>query len=444
MSHTGQTEPICDDLSTSISETRTDGSPIEVADYGLRFTFESLPPLRSTRRHPFQAVVWLIEAIVGVVCLVTLLVLAATIPVINLITLGYIMEVQGRVARTGRLRDALPLLPAARCIGLMAMWIVLLLLPLGWLGGAASDVWLISPGSVKAWLWAIGLSAAALVVTIHLLLALARGGGFWSFLRPIKNFHWFRAQLLRGGYGERAAHVLQQFLAALQLPQHLRLASLAYVGVYLWLAMPTVMFTAVADSDGLWQRLITMVGGLCLVPPLMWLPFLLTHCAAERRFRALFELGAIRELFRQAPFILTMASIVLYGMAFLPLFYCAKWKAEMPPHETMWDVMLIFLVTIYPAKVLLGWAYHRAKVGRQAWRPWRWVNQTVLCAAVGLYILLLYLVQTAGLLGHRAVWQHRIGATVSLVARDREPVFFADGGFVSPNLTYAKTTPDPL
>jgi hypothetical protein len=372
----------------------------------LTQTLRALPPVPNVLREPLGAVVWLVEAIAGIVCLVTLLTLAATIPVVNLLTLGYLLEVQGRVARTGRLRDALPLLPAARRIGLALAWIALWLVPLRWLAGTASDAWLISPGSATAWLWATGLAAAALAVAAHLLLAFARGGGFWCFLRPIKNLLWLRTQWKCGGYWVRASHALAESLAALQLPNRLLLAAFAYVGVYIWVTIPTAMFTAAANAAGTWQQLLTLAGGLCLVPPLIWLPLLETRCAAEGRFRAFFEVATIRDQFRHAPFRVTLATISLYVLAFLPLFYAAKLKVELPPHETIWDVMVIFVVTIYPAKVLLGWSYHRATHGRPAWRTWQWANRMVLVAAVGLYVLLLFLVQTSGQLGWRPVWQH--------------------------------------
>jgi hypothetical protein len=357
-------------------------------------------------RHPLAAGCWLIEALVGIICLLTLLALAATIPGLNLLTLGYLIEVQGRVARTGKLRDGLPLLPAARRAGLVMLWIALLLVPVRWLAGAASDAWLISPGSAQAWLRAAGLLVVSLLVTAHLLLAIARGGGFWCFLRPLKNILWFRAQLSGGTYWVRATRELSGFLASLQIVHHVRLAAFAYVGIVLWVAIPTAMFTTVTDVDGPWQRPLTLAGGLCLVPLLMWLPFLQTRFVAEGRFRAFFELGPIRELFRHAPFTLSLTVIVLYVTAFVPLFYIAKWKANVPPHETTWDVMLVFLVTIYPAKVMLGWSYHRATRGGDAWRSWQWANCLLATAATCGYVYLLFVGQTSGQLGHRPVWQH--------------------------------------
>jgi hypothetical protein len=346
------------------------------------------------------------EAIAGVVCMITLLVVAAAIPVVNLLTLGFLLEVEGRVARTGRFRDALPLLPAARRLGVATMWVVLLLVPIRWLGIAANDAWLISPGSGRSWLWIVGLVAAAFLAAVHLLLAIANGAGFWAFLRPINNLRLLRTRLMQADFWATTAAVLTEFVAALQLALHARLAAFVYAGVYLWVAIPTFMFTVVADSPGTWERLLTIGGGICLIPALMWLPFLLAHCVAERRFVALFEIGKVCVMFRNAPFTFTMASIAPYAAAFVLLFYCAKWKAELPPHETIWDVMLIFLITAYPARVLLGWAYHRAQTGRRTWLVWRCANLALLGIAIGVYVLLLYMVETSGLLGRQAVWQH--------------------------------------
>jgi hypothetical protein len=380
--------------------------PIAAGDVNLRRSFEALPAFPHVVRHPGKAAVWLLEAIVGIACLVTLLVLAATIPVLNLITLGYLMEVQGRVARTGRLRDALPLLPAASRLGVSLACIAVFLLPIRWLAEAASNANLIEPGSIWSWLWLTGLLIAALVVVLHLLLSLARGGKFVCFLRPIRNIRWFLARRREGDYWMHASCALHEFFAALRPAHHVHLTAFAYLGVLLWVGAPTVMFTAVADSSGTWQRVLTLAGAVCLVPPLMWLPFLQTRCAAEGRLSAMFELSAIRQMLAQAPFTATLATIALYGLAFLPSYYCAVWKALVPPHETTWDVMFVFLVAIYPAKVLLGWAYHRATVARPSWLAWYWINQCLVCAAACVYVLLLFLLQTTGQLGPRAVWQH--------------------------------------
>jgi hypothetical protein len=280
------------------------------------------------------------------------------------------------------------------------------LLPVRWLATAASEAWLIAPRSTNAWLWIAAVCAAALLVAAHILLAMVCSAGFCAFMRPIHNWRIVVARLRYGEFWRTASEALDQFLGALRLLYHLRLASIAYTGVYLWVSIPTLMFTIVADSPGQWERLVTAAGGVCLVAPLTCLPMLVTHAAATGRLGALFELRTIRELFNKSPFLFTIATIATYASAFASLFYCARWKVLVPPHETMWDVMIVFLLAAYPARVILGWAYHRGKIGRQSWWGWRCVNLVFLLAGVGVYVFLLSLVQTSALLGWQAVWQH--------------------------------------
>jgi hypothetical protein len=310
------------------------------------------------------------------------------------------------VARTGRLRDALPLLPAARRVGLALAWIAILLVPLRWLGAVARDAWLIAPGTWMSWLCVAALLACALAVMSHVLLALAYGGDFMSFLRPIRNFRWVRSQIRERTLGSSIHERLNDFFGAVRVGHHLRLAAFAYAAAAVWLSVPTILFTACPDSAATWRRLLTFAGGACLVPILMVLPLLEAQFTAAGRWRSMFDVRAALALFGQSPMRLALSTSMLYLLAAVPLFYCAKWKNELPPHETMWDVMFVFIMTAYPARVLLGWAYHRAQRGRRSWLVWRWASYAVLGASSATYVLFLFLVQTAGQLGVHPVWQH--------------------------------------
>ena len=82
---------------------------------------------------------------------------------------------------------------------------------------------------------------------------------------------------------------------------HFQLGACAVLGGLVWLTIPTVLFASMRDPEQTWQWVLTILGGLLLVPLLCWMPFLQTRFAAENRFQALFEVRAVRELFRQAP-----------------------------------------------------------------------------------------------------------------------------------------------
>ena len=66
-------------------------------------------------------------------------------------------------------------------------------------------------------------------------------------------------------------------------------------------------------------------------------------------------------------------------------------KVYLLPQDAMWTITLIFVVTMYPAKVMTGWALHRA-VARQEppWYGWRWLSRWVMVPLMGLYVFLLF------------------------------------------------------
>jgi hypothetical protein len=134
------------------------------------------------------------------------------------------------------------------------------------------------------------------------------------------------------------------------------------------------------------------------------------HVTAEGRWRALFELSTVVKLAGRTPFRWAITTAILFATSSLPLLYTALFKIRIPPHDAVWDLMLVFLVTNVPARVLVGWAYHRAtqwphREPTWLWRIWQAVNILALCAGVGFYVYFLNLAATGGELGQRAIWQ---------------------------------------
>ena len=73
---------------------------------GVDVTSYRLPPRPPVLKHPIRAFFWFLRAGFGIVSLVLILAVIAAIPVVNFLALGYLLEVEGRVARTGKLRNA--------------------------------------------------------------------------------------------------------------------------------------------------------------------------------------------------------------------------------------------------------------------------------------------------------------------------------------------------
>src|SRR5260370_2932452 len=123
----------------------------------------------------------------------------------------------------------------------------------------------------------------------------------------------------------------------------------------LWLAVPRGLFDGTKKTEG-GPIIVTLIGGVLLILVLSWVPFLQAHFAAENWFGAMFELKKVRQLFKNAPFSWLITMLITLTMA-LPMYL---FKIALPPSDMMWLVTIVFIVSIYPAKVITRWAYHRA------------------------------------------------------------------------------------
>lgn len=382
-----------------------DGVALAVTDFvpESAFSFNSLPPFPHPIWHPLRAIAWITTLLFGVASLVLMLAVIAAIPMVNFIALGYLLEAEGRVARTGKLRYAMPLLPLAPRLGGIAFGIWFWLLFVRLVADAAGDAAIIAPGTAVAAGWHVARVLLSVLVGTHLLLAIARGGGFWCFFRPIKNVRWLWSQLSEGGYWTRADSAIREFIIALKLPHHFRLGLVGFLGTLAWLFIPTVLFAALQSVQKPGQVLTTLFGGAVLIPVLAWAPFLQAHYAAENRWTAFRELRTVRQLFTRSPLMWTLAVIVLYALS-LPLYL---FKVAAPPRDAMWFVTLIFVTTIYPAKIFIGWAYARARRReKRAWWPVRWFCRLVLVPLLAFYLFLLFFTPAIGAAGRRVLFEY--------------------------------------
>jgi hypothetical protein len=353
-------------------------------------------------RHPLGAAAWLVEAGFGIASLILLLAVVAAIPIVNFLALGYLLEVEGRVARSGRLRAAFPLLAQAPRLGAMALGFWLWLLPLRVLAAYTADARLIDASSpVTAGLNRI-LPIAAALIGLHLCLALARGGSLGCFFRPLRNVTWLIGQLRQGGYAGRAEAAIREFVSSLRLGHHFSLGVRGFVGAAAWLLVPTLLFAAAVRTEPV-PILVSIAGGLLLVLVFGWLPFLQARFAAENRLRAFFDWREIRELIRRAPVAWLAALVVTYVLA-LPLYLS---KIVLPPRDAVFLLTPLFIASIYPAKVAIGWAYHRAVMKpERAWFGTRWIMRLAAVALLGGYVFVLFFTPYISEHGRGVLFEH--------------------------------------
>lgn len=353
--------------------------------------------------HPLQASAWIVRLLFGMASLILLLALTAAIPIVNFLALGYLLEAEGRLARTGRLRFMFPLLDLAPRLGSIALGVWLWLWPLRILSNVVTDAAIINPGGANVESLRALRAVAATAVFIHLCLALARGGGFWCFFRPIKNVRWLIQRVRDHDYWETAERGVREFVSGLRLGHHFWLGLRGFVGAAIWLWPPTILLAALRNSENGGQVLFTLVGGVLMLLVFAWVPFLQARFAAENRFRAMFELGAVRELFRKAPIAWLISILFIYVLA-LPLYL---FKIASPPQDAMWGVTIVFIVSIYPARILTGWAYHRAWVKpKRAWFGFRWLSRLLMIPLLGMYVFLLFFTQYISEHGRAVLFEH--------------------------------------
>lgn len=289
-------------------------------------------------------------------CSMTLgLAVLATFPLLQFISLGYLLEVTGRVARSGRLRDGfIGLRPAAR-LGSMVLGAWLLLWPIRLI----SDLWysarLIDPYAPATRVWRLVLVMATVAMAIHLIWACYRGGRLRHFLwpAPIKLLQ----RLVRGGLYREARDGVWSFLTGMRLGYFFWLGLRGFCGAMLWLVVPVSLFIGAFHLPGPLGVLAGLLGALVFPPVVMILPFLQAQFAAENRFAAFVELREIGRLYLRAPLAFWFSLFLLFLFA-LPLYLL---KIEFLEREVAWLPSLVFVAFIAPARWLTGWALGRAR-----------------------------------------------------------------------------------
>ncbi len=366
-------------------------------------SWDRLRPFPMPWRDPIGSIFWVWNLLFGALSLFGSLALLAAIPVVNFWVLGYLLEAEGRVVRTGKLSYALPMLPIAPRVGTIVLGFWIWLLPIRFISGIAADARILAPGSPVSGGWGLALIGLSLAVAIHLTMALAYGGTFSAFFRPIRNFRWLRKQWTTGDYFATAEKGIREFTAALKIRHHFMLGLKGFLGAAIWIAIPSALFASLQENDRPGQVLLMLIGAVGLIVVLSWVPFLQARFAAEGRWGAMFELSAIRELYRRSPFFFALVIVFTYTLS-LPLYI---FKAFGTPQDAMWLVTPIFIISIYPARILAGWAYSRANRSEgRVFVLWRWFWFIVLPILLAIYVLLLFFAPAIGVAGRAVLFEH--------------------------------------
>jgi hypothetical protein len=329
------------------------------------------------------------DRLLGFAGIIVSLAVVSAIPFLNLLSLGYLLEASARVGKSGRFRDGFigieRFADGARIV--LACWIWIL--PIRLVDSFRRDAEVIAPGSDRVVSLRITLVILTLLIGAHLIRACLRGGKWHHFIWPAP------IRFLQGLAGEMDSAPLRarvrSFCRDLNLVHFFRLGALGFAGAFLWLLPPVLVLLLAGNipNSGL-ATLASLAGSLFLGLVVLYLPFLQTRFAMTGAFREFFSLAATRERFTRAPLAFWFALFVTLLFA-LPLYLL---KIELTPNEVAWLPNLVFVLFIFPARLLLGWALSRAErhPERRSWVS-RWTARLASVPVVATYAFFVWLSQ---------------------------------------------------
>ncbi|OWK35075.1 hypothetical protein FRUB_09917 [Fimbriiglobus ruber] len=338
----------------------------------------------------FHSIYLLIEWVFGAAALLVALAVLAALPVLQFLSLGYLLESAARVARSGRLRDGFFGMRTAARLGGIVLGSWLLLLPVRYVADVAHTARIIDPTGRAADGWRTGLLVLIGITAVHIATVCARGGKLRYFLWPF-NSVWVVLRVARGGFYAESRDAVWDFVTSLRLPYYFWLGFRGFIGAVSWLLIPISMIAA-----GRAQAHVPIAGtvaffGACLLAlVLLYLPFLQTRIAVTNRLSAVWNVLEVRREFRRAPYAFAFAFVATLLFA-LPLYLL---KIQIVPREAAWLPSLVFIAFIFPARLWTGWAMSRA-ARRPAPRHWffRWTARLPLLPAAAFYVLIVFFTQ---------------------------------------------------
>ncbi|MCG6154747.1 hypothetical protein [Rubinisphaera margarita] len=340
-------------------------------------------------------------AVFSFVSLVVLLAVVAAVPVLNLWALGYLIQAEGNIARTGKFSSAFPLLGRARQLGGTLLGIAVIILPLRYLGGFASDMALVDPTSGSTVFLQILTTVVAIAAFVHLSAALCVGQGGLRFFRPRRNLRVLYREGRSGEFLEARSAVVGEFVRDLEIRRNVMLGLLGAAGVLMWTLLPTALYASANAPQGP-QILVTLLGGVLLALVCSWAPILQAGYAREEKFSAYRRLSEARLLFRRAPLLWTLALLVGYALSLVLYLF----KIVAPPQDALWMMTIVFIAAIYPARIFLGWVcYWSTTRTKEPHRLWRWLWSLVSLAVCGFYVFLLFFTRNIGAQGKLVLFE---------------------------------------
>ena len=337
----------------------------------------------------------------GLVCLIFVLSIAATLPLLQFLSLGYFLESSARIIRSGRIRDGFVGIPIAARIGSVMVGAFLCTLPIRFFSSLWYSSFLLNGDTVETRGLRWFVFTLAVVTGIHIAWAMFRGGKLRHFIwpAPVKFYRRWR----QGGMYNEASHRLLQFTSRLHLGHLFSLGWRGFLGASLYLLIPVSMMALAPriPEEGL-AGLVALAGGVLLSLVLVYVPFAQSELAVTGKLRSQFQLSTLRRQFMQAPVAHWFALFLILVLA-LPLYLL---KAELIPREAAWLPSLVFVTFMFPARLMVGWAVSRAK-RRETPRHWffRWTAWLARFPVAAIYAGIVYGTQFTSWYGPTSLYE---------------------------------------
>jgi hypothetical protein len=332
------------------------------------------------------------------ISMVLVLSFVATIPVLQFASLGYILESSGRVARGEPWGRCFPGVKQFGLIVRCAVWVFLTWLPVWFLTDLGYSSELIQPGSVQAARLRTLARAVSILWVLWVAWAIARGGRWYHFLwpQPIR----FAKKIFSFDFWRELESRWWDFLVSLEFWRLWKLGFKASVGALIWLAIPALAILIALNGASQVQpqqqgglALLGLFGALGMAWVLQYLPGLQIQLArqspsSQQRLGHMWERKEVRAAFLRAPLSFALAQGLFYAMS-IPLYVL---RIEKIPEQLWFGLAIVFVTAMFPAKLLLGWAWRNAQ-RRENSAHWalRWIAWVPMLGAIGVYIGFLYL-----------------------------------------------------
>ena len=331
-----------------------------------------------------------VRGLVGTLGFVGTLSAVAALPGGPLLAFGWMLEAEGRIAAGGRgapgnevSRPTLGRLWRAATVlaGIVtAIWLVVQ--PVRFCAGLASDAAVIAPGSAAATGWRIASVVLAAASAIHLGLWLLAGGRTGWF-RPLRNL--LRVVRDPGGAADRLGAKCGWLWAEFAPVRSLWLGLRGLIVAGAWLAPPSVLLAA--QGDGVGKGLARVVGALWLAAVLPLVPAAQANLAAARHAGAWESVAAVLNplaawrTWRARP-ARWVAALLIVIVGSLPLYLLAIVEV---PRDARWLLTPACVAAVLPGRLLAGCV--RRGVGERSARPSLWWCGTWLAAGWGLSLI---------------------------------------------------------